>query len=366
MSDIREFLRESEIGSYQKTFPTLSTPTLGTDAEGYMKTIAEAAIEQIRFLNTFSGVPLEVLFENVGQRHKASNLLLLSTLQVTETAGSGEGLDMIRMAGETSGSYESAMQAVVDGGDIDPELWTAQNNLLTQQNAYLDDIKTTFQEKREELNAGFSMKQFTQSNTFKFLADMAIKKVTDWVTDAFPGVADDAILDTIAKYAPLSIGWGLVWLHKQFLAGAILCERMKEENTQLLTLTASIEMYKMRSDILSQHDVTIQSLLSQVALVETQIGSGNADIAQILDGALYAMYDPKVGFKRKAGLTEQLNKALFYKDTEGLNEDIGIAALIKQLIDAQQDGESSAETVIQCPHTGDFIFSHSRGKMTNV
>ena len=309
-----------------RAFPTLIEPEIATqDSNGYLKAIAQAAVQQIRFLNAYAGIPLTALYTHSG------------------TLSDADGLQSIT------------------------NLWTAQNNLLTQQNAYLDDIKTTFQEKREDLNVGFSIKQFTQSNTFKFLADMAVKKVTDWVTDAFPGVADDAILDTIAKYAPRAIGWGIVWLHKQFLAGAILCERMKEENTQLLALTASIEMYKMRSDIISQHDLTIQNLLSQVALVETQIGSGsNADLAQILDGALYATYDPKIGWKRNAGLAEHINRALFFKDKEGLNEDIGLAALIKELIDLQQGGESSAEPVIQCPHTGDFIFSHSRGKMTKV
>ena len=217
------------------------------------------------------------------------------------------------------------------------------------------------------------MREFTNSGVFKFFADMAVKKVTDWLTDAYPGVADDALLDTIATYAPRAMGWGLVWLHKQFLTGGILCERMKEENSQLLTLTASIDLYKMRSDIISQHDLTIQSLLSQVALVETQIQKGEADLSgltETLSGALYAKYDPKFGnfgWKYQAGLTEHLNKALFFKDKEGLNEDIGLAALIKELIELQQNNSGdTSEPVIQCPHTGDFINLRSRGKMTKA
>ena len=246
---------------------------------------------------------------------------------------------------------------------ISDDLWRSQSTLIEQQNAYLDDIKTTFAEKREDLNVGFSIREFTNSNAFKFLADMAVKKVTDWITDAWPGLADDAILDNIAKYAPRAIGWGVVWLHKQFLAGGILCERMKEENLQLLPLAKSFDGYRLRSDIITQHDLTIQSLLSQVALVETQISQNDDALAQIFSESMFATYDPRLGWKRKIGLAEHLNKALFVKDKEGLNEDIGIATILKELIDAKNTND---EPVISCPHTGDFIFSHSRGKMTKV
>lgn len=260
-----------------------------------------------------------------------------------------------------SGSTETAVDR--SGVTISDDLWRAQSSLIEQQNAYLDDIKATFAEKREDLNVGFSIKEFTQSNAFKYLADIAVKKVTDWITDAWPGIADDAILDNIAKYAPRAIGWGVVWLHKQFLAGAILCERMKEENLQLLPLAKSFEGYRLRSDVITQHDLTIQSLLSQVALVETQLSQNNDALAQIFSESMFATYDPKLGWKRKIGLAEHLNKALFYKDKEGLNEDIGLAALLKEMIDGKQ---TDAEAVIKCPHTGDFIFTHSRGKMSKV
>lgn len=258
------------------------------------------------------------------------------------------------------------------GVTISEGLWTAQSNLITQQSAYLDDIKATFTEKREDLHVSFTMKQFTESKPFKYLADIAVKKVTDWLTDAYPGVADDAILDTIATYTPKAMGWALVWLDKQFLAGGILCERMKEENTQLLTMTSSFDAYKLRSEILSQHDLTVQSLLSQVALVEGQVRTGGeTDLSQILNGALYAQYDPKfgttLGWKYQAGLTTHLNKALFFKDKEGLNEDIGLATLVKDLsdkIDAMTANAANGETVVQCPHTGDYIYTKSLAKVS--
>ena len=76
---------------------------------------------------------------------------------------------------------------------------------------------------------------------------------------------------------------------------------------------------------------------------------------------MFATYDPKFGWKRKIGLAEHLNKALFVKDKEGLNEDIGIATILQQMLNTDH-----AEAVIKCPHTGDFIFAQSRGKMSKV
>ena len=71
-------------------------------------------------------------------------------------------------------------QGVSDGGDdgggddgeepdaVLQSVWTAQTNLINQQIAYLDDIKTTFAEKRAHLPVGFSMDAFVESNFFKY------------------------------------------------------------------------------------------------------------------------------------------------------------------------------------------------------
>lgn len=264
MSDLREFLRDSEIGGYQKTFPTLSTPALGSDADGYMKTIAEAAIEQVKFLNTFSGIPLEVLFENVGQRHKASNLMILSTLQPAENAGSGDGLELIRMPGETSGSYESILQGVtdIDSGEMPELLWKAQDVLLERQIAYLKDIKDTYAEKRQDLPQGFSMRNFVQSDFFKWAVEFALTLI--------PGDIDDALYKLLQEHAHKVIGWALVWLQKAYYAGSLLCAAMADENAYLRKLENSAENYRLRSNIITQHDLSIQSLLQQVALAESQ------------------------------------------------------------------------------------------------
>ena len=217
---------------------------------------------------------------------------------------SGENDVTVMTSGGGTGTGETPTPALT----IPAGLWQAQSNLIEQQNAYLDDIKETFTQKRDEMGDNFDMRAFTESDTFKALVGAAVKKIIDLITDFIPGVVDDMIVDTIASYAPRAIGWGLTWLKKHYTAGAILCERMKEENLQLLELTASVDMYRLRSQVISQHDATIQSLLAQVAQVETQ-------------------------------LIEEMNQ-----------ESITSA--------------DTSEPVIQCPHTGDYIYTKSFAKVS--
>lgn len=153
-------------------------------------------------------------------------------------------------------------------------VWTAQTNLLNQQSAYLDDIKATFMEKRAQLPVGFSMQDFVNSDIFKLLAEMAVEKIVDWITDFVPGKIDDIILDGVSKYGVKLLGAAIVWLQKMYYAGSILCDRMREENATLVTLSPSWERYVTRSEVTKQHDLTIQSLMAQVSLAESQIFLG--------------------------------------------------------------------------------------------
>lgn len=302
MGTVKEYLEDSELGKFENVFPVLTVPTLGSDADGYLRTLAACAIEQVKFLNSYAEIPVATLYENVGQRNKANNLAVLSFLR--KTGNTGEGLGLIAIPGEQEGSYSA-----YNAGKIPDDLWKSQQNLLEQQNAYLDDVKNTFAEKRETLKVGFDIKAFVSSDVFKVVSESIVSRLVDWITDLIPGIQDDLIFDTVAKYTPRAIGLGMIWLNKQFMAGAVLCERMKEENLQLLKAPQTFDMYRMRSDIISQHDISMQSLLTQIALVETQM---------------------------------------------------------MQDISGQAQGETDSEPAIRCPHTGDFIFAHSRGKMTNV
>lgn len=200
-------------------FPSLSVPTIGTqDADGYLKAIAEASIEQVRFLNTYAGVNLSALYTQSG--------------------------------------------SLTDSEEMLDALWTAQNRLIERQITYLKDIKDTYAEKRQDLPQGFSMRSFVQSDFFKWAVSFALTLI--------PGEIDDAIYKALQEHAHKVIGWALVWLQKAYYAGSLLCAAMADENAYLLKLEQSLENYKLRSNVITQHDQSIQSLLQQVALAESQ------------------------------------------------------------------------------------------------
>ena len=189
-------------------------------------------------------------------------------------------------------------------------VWTAQTNLINQQIAYLDDVKTTFAEKRAHLPVGFSMDAFVESNFFKYLAEVAVRKVIDIITDIIPGEIDDLIIDNFAEYGVKLMGAALCWLQKIYYAGSQLCERMKEENAAIAAMPASWEDFAVRSEIIKQHDLSIQSLMAQVALAENEV-------------------------------MQQSSVDSLDKISKNLSE------------------FSLGEAVVQCPHTGDYIYARS-------
>jgi hypothetical protein len=263
MSSLRDYLCISELATYEKTFPVLTVPTLGSDSDGYLKNLAEAAIEQTKFLNTFAGIPIDVLYENVGQKHKASNLMALSVVKKTGNDGADFGLIDIPGDGE-SGSYSNIfLTDEATGEEVFPELlWKAQSDLLERQISYLKDIKETYAEKRQDLPQGFSMRSFVQSDFFKWAIEFALTLI--------PGDIDDAIYKAVQTHAHKVVGWALVWLQKAYYAGSLLCAAMADENAYLKRLEKSRDNYELRSKVISQHDQSIQSMLQQVALAESQ------------------------------------------------------------------------------------------------
>ncbi len=275
MSDIRTFFNDSELATYEKIFPELTIPTMGIDPEGMLATLAASSIEQVKFLNTFAGVPLDVLYENVGQKHKASNVMALSMLKKTGDTG-GSGLELIDIPDDGfTGTYSNIFLSAAETGDSEePEepgtlaikcpdnLWKAQNELINRQIFYMKDIKDTYAEKRQDLPQGFSMRDFVKSDWFKWAVDALLELI--------PGDLDDAIYALVQKHALKTIAWALVWLQKAYYAGSLLLAAMADENAYLLLLNNSFENYKLRSTILTQHDQSIQSLLAQVSLAESQ------------------------------------------------------------------------------------------------
>ena len=247
MGTVKSYLDESELAAYGKAFPTLQLPPLGTNTEGYLRTIALCAIEQLRFLNTYASIPVETLYENIGQKHKASKLAVMS---------------LLRKTGELP----------EDESKFPDTLWKAQNELLERQISYLKDIKDTYANKRQDLPQGFSMRDFVNSEWFEWAMASLLKLI--------PGDVDDAIYALVQKHALKTIAWALVWLQKAYYAGSLLCAAMADENAYLIRMTPSYENYQLRAAAITQHDQSIQSLLQQVSLAESQAARTQTDDAE--------------------------------------------------------------------------------------
>ena len=326
---LHDYLSSTDITEYNynpstdgdRAFPVLelsAAPTL-TESEVEKKCLI-ALVNQnnqlLTFLNSVSGIKVATLCENLGGVRRAANVAALLMAQKIED-GVGEGLGLIHVPGETGGAYANLFMPSGEDDGNTPEdetiltgVWTAQTALINQQSAYLDDIKATFTEKRAHLPVGFSMDKFVDSSFFKYLAEIAVKKVIDLITDLIPGQIDDIVIDNFSEYGVKLFGAALCWLQKVYYAGSQLCERMKAENGEIAKMTASWGNYSVRSGIITQHDMSIQSLMAQVSLAEQEV--------------------------MEHSTTESLDK----------------------LAKSQADS-ALQEPIIQCPHTGDFIFTRS-------
>lgn len=168
------------------------------------------------------------------------------------------------VSNETGGSSDSPNAA-----EKCPELlWKAQDLVLERQISYMKDIKDTYADRRQHLQ-GFNMNTFVNSKWFKWAVENLLTLI--------PGEMDDAIYKLVQEHGVKVIGWCLVWLQKAYYAGSLLCAAMADENAYLKTLTPTIEHYKLRAQIITQHDQSMQVMMQQVALAEKQIADQKND-----------------------------------------------------------------------------------------
>lgn len=147
-------------------------------------------------------------------------------------------------------------------------LWKAQDVVIERQIGYMKDIKDTYADRRQHLQ-GFSMANFVKSEWFKWAVESLLKLI--------PGEMDDAIYRLVQEHGVKVIGWCLVWLQKAYYAGSLLLAAMADENAYLKTLSPTMEHYRLRSQIITQHDQSIQSMMQQVALAEKQVSDQKND-----------------------------------------------------------------------------------------
>lgn len=248
---------------------------MGNDTEGCIATIAAASIEQVKFLNTFAGIPLEILYENVGQRHKASNLMLLSLLKQCETAGAGDELGLIRINGETGGMYEGLI-AEVDGGKMPDVVWSSQNEVIKKQTAWLRTLSGTYAEKLANLPK--------QPSWWSVLGDTVVDWVTDNVIESLVGKLIGEVVEETEEIAKkrliLMQVFTFLWeygtnaweyVKKYYNDTCKICDTMADENDALLKMTNTLEHYDLRTRTLQQHDNAAKNIIELITGLEKQM-----------------------------------------------------------------------------------------------
>ena len=275
MGDVRQYLQESELGTYQKVFPALSVPTLGEDAEGYMKTIAEAAIEQVKFLNTFSGIPLEVLYENVGQRHKASNMMLLSILRKLDTA-TGDGLNMVQVEGETGGSYESLFAEFAASEEFSETLWKKQTAVINRQSDWLKTLSGVYAEKIANLPQQPSMLKMFVNYLVEFIITEGVQRIVLRNIPDLPGNVEDYAATLISFFSGALLElWK--YIKDYYNETCKILMQMVEENDALCQLDASYDNYRLRTDTLQQHEDAAKNIIELITGLEAKFEKVNPD-----------------------------------------------------------------------------------------
>lgn len=161
----------------------------------------------------------------------------------------------------------AAAGMVIDDGQISQTeltaIWAKQNNVLTEQNAYIDDIADIFNQKRAKMPQQSNWLTEMLKSIAQYFAYTAVARLTVQYLGPFAEVAGE-----VAAYG---VVYAIDALNKLFVKGVQLCAGMQAENTALLELTPSRKNYELRSLVISQHDRTIANLLAQAAQLETQI-----------------------------------------------------------------------------------------------
>lgn len=167
--------------------------------------------------------------------------------------------DFMKLAGFvlSDGQMDSAEQ------DAFQSLWNAQNDLIQQQSDYCDEVKATFEANRELL----------PDNPDAFIADL-LWEFGEWIVGRIVTFFFGPFWGEAAEIGVYLLGALIRTLDTLYTEGGELCDKIKAENNALLNLPFSKENYQIRSQVISQHDGTLQTLLTHVLALEGQLQQG--------------------------------------------------------------------------------------------
>lgn len=191
-------------------------------------------------------------------------------------------------------------------------MWEAQGKLIARQSAYLDAVKKEVSTKWEDLPSKLKDRTIKEAAVEEFVKFLAGATATYF----FGPMAGE-----IAKSGITLIAVAIRLLKALYNECEALCDAMKSENSALLTLERSLENYQMRSTLITQHDVTIQNLLSQIEQTERRIISETSPAV------------PQGNEEHASAILTEMSETL-------------------KMIQAE-------DNIVMCPHTGDCLYTKS-------
>jgi hypothetical protein len=142
------------------------------------------------------------------------------------------------------------------------DLWKAQQNLIEKQSDYLAHLSKELATKWEDIPA--KLKDRTVKDT---MLEEFLKWAAGKIAEYFWG----AIGKEIATLSVALVAIAIRLLKALYSDGQALCDAMQAENDALSKLEQSRENYELRSKIVTQHDITINNLLTEIHDAERHV-----------------------------------------------------------------------------------------------
>lgn len=151
---------------------------------------------------------------------------------------------------------------ISEDSKIGETLWKAQNTFLNRQADYLESLANELAAKWEDVPA--KLKDRTVKETM-------IEKFLQWLAGNVAEYFWGEVAGDLAELGIALIAAAIRLLRALYSEGEALCKAMKAENSALHSLEMSRENYALRSTIISQHDRTVQNLLTKIDDAEKQV-----------------------------------------------------------------------------------------------
>lgn len=155
---------------------------------------------------------------------------------------------------------------ILDDGQIPSEelsiwetMWDAQNDVLIRQSDYLDEVKSIFNEKANNLPETPSF--------WETVLEQIVEEGLEYIAVAFGG---------LLGYFIYELGWVLFeWavnsIKNLYSEGGQICDKLRMENNAISSLPMTRDNYRLRSQIITQHDVAIGNIIQHIGLEEQRL-----------------------------------------------------------------------------------------------